>query len=211
MDVPKEHLGARIKQFRKLAGLKQAQLAEACGLEVNTISRYETGASAPSIEQLIRLSEALKISPIAILSPMSEPDAGAGTDAFSYTKDLSCSPSSLSLGNEQSSSVATIYKQYIGEKIKSLRIEKGFSQSMLAHAAGLGPTTISRYETATNAPDIEHLLSIATALGVSPIALLPPNRIEQVKKDYLIAEIHKEIATDLPISRLQDILKFIRS
>lgn len=69
MDMFKNLLGSRIKRLRKNKGMNQAELAEATGVEINTISRYETGANAPSIEQLLNLAEALGVSPMEILPP----------------------------------------------------------------------------------------------------------------------------------------------
>lgn len=69
MNMFKNLLGTRIKHLRQSKGMKQAELAEAAGVEINTISRYETGANAPSIEQLLNLSEALGVSPMEILPP----------------------------------------------------------------------------------------------------------------------------------------------
>jgi len=69
MDTFKSLLGTRLKQLRKTRKMNQAQLAESAGVEVNTISRYETGGIAPSIEQLLKLAKALNVSPMEILPP----------------------------------------------------------------------------------------------------------------------------------------------
>lgn len=69
MDTVRYQLALRLKSIRKSKGLNQAELAEAMGCEINTISRYETGTNAPSIEHLLRLAEALDVSPMEILPP----------------------------------------------------------------------------------------------------------------------------------------------
>lgn len=67
MDTIRYQLAARLKSIRISKGMKQSELAEAMGCENNTISRYETGINAPSIEHLLRLAEALDVSPMDIL------------------------------------------------------------------------------------------------------------------------------------------------
>ncbi|MBX8493155.1 helix-turn-helix transcriptional regulator [Pseudomonas cichorii] len=50
-------------------GMNQAELADAAGLESNTVSRYETAKRIPSIEHLLKIAEALDVSPMEILPP----------------------------------------------------------------------------------------------------------------------------------------------
>lgn len=60
-------VGVRIKNLRKKAGLSQSELAERIGTDAPLISRYERGVTLPSIEVLIKLSSALKVSPAELL------------------------------------------------------------------------------------------------------------------------------------------------
>ena len=69
MDTVRYLMASRLKHLRKSKGFKQAELAEVMGCEINTISRYETGANTPSIDQLLRLAEALGVSPMELLPP----------------------------------------------------------------------------------------------------------------------------------------------
>ena len=57
-------IGERIRQFRSSFGFTQAQLAERSELDDMTISRFETGLRAPSIDQLERLSAVFNV-PVA--------------------------------------------------------------------------------------------------------------------------------------------------
>ena len=54
-------LGLRIKVLRLAKGQTQSQLAEACGYEPLTISRFERGTYAPSIETLDAIASALDV------------------------------------------------------------------------------------------------------------------------------------------------------
>lgn len=49
----------KIKELRRKVGLTQEQLAEMTGISATTISKYETGAIYPTLENLWKLSDAL--------------------------------------------------------------------------------------------------------------------------------------------------------
>lgn len=61
----------------------------------------------------------------------------------------------------------------IGDRIKAARVEKGLTLEQLGKAAGIGKTTILRYETGviTNIPS-DRIERIAEALSVSPAYLM---------------------------------------
>ena len=58
MDTKK--LGKKMKLARVEADLTQTQLAKKVKSKQKSISRYETGASLPSIETLVKIAKALK-------------------------------------------------------------------------------------------------------------------------------------------------------
>lgn len=55
-------LGARIKALRLARGLTQSELAERCGYEPLTMSRFERGTYAPGIDTLSALATVLGVS-----------------------------------------------------------------------------------------------------------------------------------------------------
>lgn len=59
----KIHIGKRIKFFRKKMSLSQEQLAEMINMETKSLSRIESGHNYPMYENLILISNALKIEP----------------------------------------------------------------------------------------------------------------------------------------------------
>lgn len=67
MTTLRDVVGSRIRTLRKAAKLSQAELAELIGTDPPLIGRYERGITMPSIEQLIKLSTALKVSPGELL------------------------------------------------------------------------------------------------------------------------------------------------
>ena len=65
----------------------------------------------------------------------------------------------------------------LGEKIRMLRLSRGFTQEELAIALGLTKATISRYERGGREPSLELLEQIAATLGAEPYELLTPNNL----------------------------------
>ena len=70
MDEKK--IGKRIKQYREAAGLSQERLAEATGLSTNFISYIERGARQPSLDNFIRIANAINISADLLLADVLE-------------------------------------------------------------------------------------------------------------------------------------------
>lgn len=54
-------LGKRVKHFRRLSRLTQAQLAEKADLSVNYISEIENGTASPTLKTLLKLAQALDV------------------------------------------------------------------------------------------------------------------------------------------------------
>ncbi|WP_425803118.1 helix-turn-helix domain-containing protein [Desulfitobacterium sp. Sab5] len=63
MEIDYKELGERIAKRRKVLNLTQDDVAEATGLSNNHISNIENNHSIPSIETLIKICEALDITP----------------------------------------------------------------------------------------------------------------------------------------------------
>jgi len=58
--MDRKKLGKRIKLARVEMDLNQTQLAKKIGAKQKSISRYETAASLPSIETLVKIAKVLK-------------------------------------------------------------------------------------------------------------------------------------------------------
>lgn len=63
----------------------------------------------------------------------------------------------------------------LGETIRELRIEKGFTQPQLAKLVGVSNGIISAWENNINEPKATHVKELATALGVTTDFLLGKN------------------------------------
>lgn len=56
------HFSARLIQLRRQASMTQQALADAAGLHVNQIRRYEAASAQPTLEALVGLARALHVS-----------------------------------------------------------------------------------------------------------------------------------------------------
>ena len=64
--------GNRIYKYRKKAGLTQSELAEKAGLADRTFADIERGSSNMRVETLLKICDALRISPNDILYELSD-------------------------------------------------------------------------------------------------------------------------------------------
>ena len=62
-----ESLAVNLKNLRERRGLTQAQLGARAGMGAASVSHFETGQRAPSLESLVRLADALNVSVDALL------------------------------------------------------------------------------------------------------------------------------------------------
>lgn len=62
-------IAANCRHARLKLKLSQAELAELAGTSQDQISRFECGNTAPTLQSLINLAEALHTTPAALLTP----------------------------------------------------------------------------------------------------------------------------------------------
>ncbi|MBE6934876.1 MAG: helix-turn-helix transcriptional regulator [Ruminococcaceae bacterium] len=69
-------LGSRIQTLRKKAGLSQEALADTLGISRQALSKWESGASLPTLENLLQLSKVFEISLDELITGEVPPPAG---------------------------------------------------------------------------------------------------------------------------------------
>lgn len=57
----KRKWGANMRLQRKLVGMSQEALADAVGVKQSAVSRWESGETAPSVENQLAIARALRI------------------------------------------------------------------------------------------------------------------------------------------------------
>ena len=81
MALDNLNLGQRIKDCRQAAGISQEKVAELVGVSRQAVTKWETGQSAPSTENLFKLAEIFGTTVDLILNDGTEQTAGLADDA----------------------------------------------------------------------------------------------------------------------------------
>lgn len=74
----------------------------------------------------------------------------------------------------------------VGEKIRSIRKERGLTQKGLGELCGINEANIRKYELGNQNPKLDTLTKIATALNISVTALISPEGITLRKENTAI-------------------------
>lgn len=94
----------------------------------------------------------------------------------------------------------------IGKQLKSLRIEKNYTQSDLAKKLHLTPKAISFYENNQREPDIDTLYKIAEIFDVSIDYLNGKSKSRLTEgQDYITINVYGSIPAGIPIEAIEDI------
>ena len=76
--------------------------------------------------------------------------------------------------------------QFLGSRIRAIRLEKKITQEKLAEAAGVGVTHISHIETGKSIPSLQTLVDISNALGCSADELLCIHLYHPHKSEFIL-------------------------
>ena len=79
--MPYKDFGKRVRQQRKLAQMTQEQLAEKAGISFAFVGHIERGTRKASLDTVVKLANALKVSPNILLQDSLDNDLlGNGTE-----------------------------------------------------------------------------------------------------------------------------------
>ncbi len=82
MEIDYKEIGRRMAKRRKELGLKQYEICEMIDVNYKYISNLETGRSAPSLEVVMALCEALKTTPDYLLLGIEHSGAPCADELF---------------------------------------------------------------------------------------------------------------------------------
>jgi len=94
----------------------------------------------------------------------------------------------------------------LGKKIRQLRYKAGFTQEQLAEKLGVGPQSVSKWETAASMPDITTLPLLAETFGVSIDDLFDLSSEQHLNRIENSLDINEELSQDL-LREYEDFLK----
>jgi transcriptional regulator with XRE-family HTH domain len=73
-------------------------------------------------------------------------------------------------------------RRLVGRNVRRIRLEKGLTQEEFAERSGFSQQYLSSLERGTRNPTVVTLFELASALGVSHVALIEPDGEEQAAK-----------------------------
>jgi transcriptional regulator with XRE-family HTH domain len=133
-------IGKQLKELRKRKNITQKELAKVIGVTTGTISHYESRFKNPRYDNLVKISEYFNVT-IDFLNGYE-------------TKDQ----------EEHQKDIIEIF----AEKLKRLRVQRGFSQKELSKKLDIKNSTFYRYESGRHMPSLEILGDICKKLDVTP-------------------------------------------
>ena len=154
-------IGRGIRKLRKQKEWKQSELAQAAGLTLQTISLIETAKTNPSIYDLEEIAKALGTTVTGLIVA-----------------------SRKSLRNKDQDLI-----DYVGNAVRTRRLELGLSKTELAQRADLLPQYISTTENCRRLVGLKNLFKLADALEVD-VSYFIPGEMEPIgaaifELDYL--------------------------
>ena len=138
-------IGRGIRKLRKQKEWKQSELAQAAGLTLQTISLIETAKTNPSIYDLEEIAKALGTTVTGLIVA-----------------------SRKSLRNKDQDLI-----DYVGNAVRTRRLELGLSKTELAQRADLLPQYISTTENCRRLVGLRNLNKLADALDVCVLFFIP--------------------------------------
>jgi transcriptional regulator with XRE-family HTH domain len=145
--------GGNLRRARDRAGLTQAQLSVSAPLDRAAISRLECGERAPDMPTLLRLCQALDVTPTELLRGVGTGNSVRGSTRREHGAS----------GNPAAA---------FGANLKWARARAGISQERLALDAKVDRAAISVYENGGRQPNLRTVLKLALKLEIRPAALL---------------------------------------
>lgn len=130
----------RLKNLRLESGYSQKELAKLIGISYQSLQKYENGISKPRLSRLEEIAEIFNVS-------------------VSYL-----------LGETDTRTTSTTSKPLaLPQRLKSLRLETGYSQKELAKILGMTQGSYARYgtETGHTVPSVDRLQKLAEVFNVS--------------------------------------------
>lgn len=153
-DLP---LATSARQRRLALGLTIDAAAERCGVDPRHLQAIEAGATNVMLATLLRLADGLSTDVAGLLAP---PKVG---------QPIPLRGSAKAMGPEA-------YERALGERVRTRRIQRDWSQRDLAARAGLSLGLVQSVERAAKSATVRSVVLLAAALDLSPRALLadPP-------------------------------------
>lgn len=164
-------VGACVRELRRAAGWTLERAAEQMDLDLRHLQKVEAGQTTATIATLVRIADALGVSPGLLFMP---PTANAPTtepQAPSAPQPASAAPGTAQRKRPAGPTPARLSK-HLGTRVVELRHERGWTQAALAARAEVAVQHLQRIEAGRQNPTLHVMARLASALGVTLPALL---------------------------------------
>lgn len=101
----------------------------------------------------------------------------------------------------------------LGERIRTLRKQKGLTQQQLANMINVTKVSISCYESGSRTPNLETFVDLAEALETTPNYLLGSDKLlaSEDDEDYKIYVSKEELDILKELNKHKEIINFLRN
>jgi transcriptional regulator with XRE-family HTH domain len=157
--------------MRLARGWTLEETAERADLDVRHVQQIEAGKGNPTTLTLLRLCRGLRVSVVEMLGASDQgsaprPYPPIPAETLMFLADVS-GAASRRPKIQQDATLASS-DEACSTNVRRLRIARDWSQSELAHRAGLSQGAIQSIEAGTKCPSLRTLDLVAAALGVDP-------------------------------------------
>ncbi len=99
------------------------------------------------------------------------------------------------------------YKKLLGQKVRQLRKQNGYSQERFAELIGIDPNSVSRIECGVYYPSLDTLEKIAKVLKVEmrDLFLFSNKESAEELRTYLV-----QTASELDVEKLREVVRAVR-
>ncbi len=99
------------------------------------------------------------------------------------------------------------YKKLLGQKVRQLRKQNGYSQERFAELVGIDPNSVSRIECGVYYPSLDTLEKIAKVLKVEmrDLFLFSNKESAEELRTYLV-----QTASELDVEKLREVVRAVR-
>lgn len=201
-----------LRKYRTMRQMGANELADASGLSESHIRNLESGRRTPTSQSLTKLANALQIPVGCLISESTAPELKTLSKLSHYNMH-SISRNDLDLLTTTIGHMAMrrtmTANQLMGQRLRSLRTERGFSQKELAKILEVSPSYIANMESGHTAIPILLLQQLCDILGIEPHQIfrdvsyedgllmleqfmtefekrLPPEEYDQIKRAYFL-------------------------
>ncbi len=178
MQAPYGEMAQRLWDLRRSLGITQREAAEAVGLTLRDLRRYESGRASPDATTREAMAKLLKSSVAELFADVPEPPAelprrtrrGSGPGAFNPV-DV-----------------------HVGNRVFLRRTELSISQERLAEALGVSFQQVQKYERGANWISASRLFDLSRVLGVDMNFFFAemPSEVSNASPGQMVTGWHEE-------------------